>query len=223
MPLRPWTVVLLALATGCSLFDLSADRYACAADAECLEGFSCVRGACLPQICNADGCSPDTLVGLSCAEDTDCGEGGACVTDQRWGYPNGYCSRFCKTDEECGSPHARCVGGTCFRRCLDSSTCRPGYKCFGSDDSVRACAPATQNVGEQCNAEYPCIDGFSCTDHTPAPICTRECDPATGCPRGTCALTGAGYRCVFDCTGDPTLCRDPFKCQQFPNGVSGCF
>lgn len=94
-------------------------------------------------------------VGAACAHDADCAGGdlAVCLTDAV--YVNGYCSRFCNTDADCGEG-AFCELGTgngvCVAACTSSADCRgaDNYGCY---------APDEDGGRSGCLPVYPVIDG----------------------------------------------------------------
>jgi len=69
----------------------------------------------------------DGTVGSSCGA---CAAGLACLSD---GVPNGYCTRTCTVQSDCGAAGACILVSTaaiCYRMCQTDDDCRPGYACY---------------------------------------------------------------------------------------------
>jgi len=68
-------------------------------------------------------------VGASCFDFSDCTGSLDCLLN----VPNGYCSRGCRNDMDCGGGEARCGvfddGGFCGQPCDGPEDCRDGYAC----------------------------------------------------------------------------------------------
>ena len=146
----------------------------CAADGVC--GDACPDKAndpdC-PESCASNGlCSaltcptpdPDCApLGSPCVAAQQCG-GGRCVTDPQ--HPDGYCSRACTGDQDCGETLV-CDGTVCRHQQL----------------------PVVA-IGSPCNAgTEACADNGLCIQlGTGAPTCRAECDVGTDCKSGACVL-----------------------------------
>ena len=69
----------------------------------------------------------DGTVGSACGA---CASDLACISD---GVPNGYCTRTCLEQSDCG-PAGACIlvssTAICYRMCMTDDDCRPGYACY---------------------------------------------------------------------------------------------
>ena len=110
-------------------------------------------------VCKGDGC-----IGAPCAKPADCTEGNASQAAPCWvgpilnnpkllPTPDGYCSRECDSDADCGTGKCYTLPNAtkryCMARCDATNTCRkPGYSCAfeGATDSI--CFP---NANFDCN------------------------------------------------------------------------
>lgn len=160
---------------------------ACATDADCARGASCLDLGDVLQCAPIGGtCAafPPPDLAAPCAGDGDCVNGSdRCV--EAGGLD--YCSTGCATAADCPPGFGRCAEGTCR---LDFEL---GPQGCGRDPTA-ALPP--------CGADGACPDGLTCATElldplgsTVAPFCTRPCDG--GCPAGTaCHPTAAGDLCL---------------------------
>jgi hypothetical protein len=138
---------------------------ACASDAECSAGESCVDGACVADV---DAGRPAPDAGCACAEGEVCG-GGACEPD-------------------CGDPRAIPCAGVCdyaTGRCAEAGApgilAGEGETCAGTG---RTCLPGTEcSLAGECVAAPPCA-ALRCTEDG-ATCWGRSC--LTTRPAGACA------------------------------------
>jgi hypothetical protein len=71
--------------------------------------------------------------------------GGYCL--EAWfGYPEGYCTQFCKVDGDCiTGAHCDLTQATCVKSCATTAECRTGYQCvdnvYGYQDGRTECMP----------------------------------------------------------------------------------
>ena len=103
-------------------------------------------------LCKGAGC-----IGAPCTQSVECTEGAngaaVCWTGTLLNNPqlvttaNGYCSRECTTDSDCGTGKCETLPGVtkhyCMARCSTATTCRhPGYSCAFDGPSGGVCFPA---------------------------------------------------------------------------------
>lgn len=195
-------------------------------------------------------CQPgDRPLGAPCSHNTEC----ASSTDQPLCilelFPNGACSSWCTTDDDCG-PGGACVpalgAGVCLERCEALFDCFPGAIC-ASEDVGDVCIPVD---GELCGNERDddgddvvdcddddCEGTLACT--TPEADCANledddedgyiDCADATGCAATpTCdpgdGEVGAACDAPGDCaseSGDDPLCLP--ASEGFPGGYCSEF
>lgn len=125
----------------------------CASTAECRADYQCIQlglspsRVCYPVPPGSSNPNGDP-VGSGCVSDNDCAQGLSCLADQGW--PGGYC-----TLAYCDPQTNPCPGGSdcfnfpgsyslCLNQCPSggsTSTCRPGYYCFGPAQSPGNCLP----------------------------------------------------------------------------------
>lgn len=201
-------------------------------------------GCCAPGCTSASDsdCVATAPVGAPCTSGGGCLTG-ACIDEQNFSWPAGYCTAACRGNADCGI-NSHCGfknadgDGYCLRTCAQNTDCRgPEYECYDVDDdeaAVRECAPVASGagqVGDACEGFGDCSGGQlgACIGQAngwKAGYCSRICSDAAGegCPTGShCGLrdatTGKGY-CVKDCAND-TQCRaDGYRCWD-GDGVAG--
>ncbi|XXU40415.1 hypothetical protein WME93_17605 [Sorangium sp. So ce1000] len=227
--------------------DLAICIAGCETAADCRDGYECSpAGMCLPN-CTSDaqctevgscheasgGCYlPD---GSACTDSAECG-GYLCITEVPDGWPGGYCSGACETDDECDG--GVCApSGYCFVECATSDECRDGYWCDeglcmphctsdaqcttdGATCVVDAgyCSPAPGEGadGDPCTADTDCAGLICALDAWgwPGGYCSSVCDDENPCADGgICARDGTCNRACAT-TAD---CRDGYECTP-----SGC-
>ena len=73
------------------------------------------------------------------------------------------------------------------------------------------CGDSKSKLGSACDTGTVC-DGL-CMLSLPGGMCTRECDPDSGCSKGTCTKIVGGYYCLPNCDDDSD-CRteDGYRC-----------
>lgn len=210
----------------------------CGTDSDCRTGYECY--ATLGSTVNA--CQPVGLgartVGQSCTTSMDCagGENVFCEGPAA-GYKNGYCQKYCDTNNPCpfGSHCAfdddvfgSAVVGVCLRDCASNASCRgngaDGYMCYDADDDgASECFVAgTGNgaVGGPCDGPWDCDGGAwgRCGSEKgggfPDGYCSIACGTDQGdCPFGShCGTTVITGFCVADCVLS-TQCRAGYTCQ----------
>lgn len=217
----------------------------CADDTDCRSGYTCR---------NDDEDSPATrecapsgigtaAIGEACASTADCSGGDVafCLVQDR-GWQDGYCTRTCTSDGDCGgAAHCAAIGedgvGVCMTNCT-GPTCRtPGYACHDFDgDSQTECAPAatgTGTTGSACRNTFECmggVDGLCITNpewvdgYCTVLDCTNDTD-CTSTAGGHCSEVGAGANvCTAGCTSDAD-CRTPgYACYDVDgNGRNECW
>jgi MYXO-CTERM domain-containing protein len=201
----------------------------CIGDAgTCLYGEVCAAG---PGSCG--GCVPEDLLsaprglGESCEADDEC-QSTSCLLEAG----DGYCSRGCSTDDDCGAGyHCRvmedasanvCVRGDrggAGQNCIDNLDCGEGLFCAerGSDAwCTRFCA-----------SDADCPTAFSCVDVGGASLCApdlgivgSECVTEDDCISGLCQPLGASGAsvCTRFCSID-SHCSSGFACVRSDDGV----
>jgi hypothetical protein len=76
-------------------------------------------------------------IGDACFKDSDCPSTAAFLGLCSLNYPNGYCTRLCAQDSDCGQGSlcvASTTGANCARICTKATDCRvsDGYSCSGT-------------------------------------------------------------------------------------------
>lgn len=149
----------------------------------------------------------DGTMGSSCGT---CESGLQCAASGQ--IPNGYCSRTCATEADCGSL-GHCVptasGSICFRGCAGDSDCRPGYACKDAGAAGSVCDVGTPvNVGgsggggsggDCATVISPAVAGNGCAIRLVTP------------PRCADVDLSNGQTYEFAWTTDGTFCETPFK------------
>lgn len=188
--------------------------------------------------------TPPNPLGLACPTGTECPAGFTCL-DEGEGWPGeGYCTRGCLSDAECGA-NAFCspdLGGG-NRLCLpDCSDCTaPGRVCTATLNGFlmlggSACVPGnpTATDGIACNNFGDCNGAQACLNNPfdlPGGMClTIGCtvgNDATCAPGGdgTCVMLGGGGAtgCVDQCTmGSDCRVAEGYTCVPLMSGPSVC-
>lgn len=189
----------------------------CASEADCRidEGYRCIDpdgDDSAPRVClpfcraNTDCTEPDMACdthgrpplchdatgrqnGEPCAHHSDCAAGSYCLAERALfgGWPKGYCTQDCLTEEECGN------GGTCILSCADDDGRPTTDPC---DDDTRPGVPDPDNRGicmATCTPgpEACARQGYTCKSLGPARgaeknVCAPDCNEA----HGGCGETG---------------------------------
>lgn len=224
---------------------------------QCRPGFGCADdGYCFPgceddsdcdagRECDPTGSfggtgqcfTPGTSIGAACMRSEDCGEGQRCLSERRWGLPDGMCGVIfvdCDPATDAGCPNgASCLeiqaGGGTFGICLDSCSTdadctRDGYECVDREVGSSYCGPEFDDsaLGVPCSGDpprNPCQGGICLSEAQtgyPDSMCVETgCDAAaqTGCgPAAVCVdINGTGV-CHPECTM-PTDCRAGYDCR----------
>lgn len=166
---------------------------ACASDAECGLGTTCVStsaGNVCAKPCE-NGAPMGCEAGFFC-ELTD-GCDGACVP--RNGASPQRLGESCASNADCASgacaeqsDGSRVCAATCE---ADAGNCLAGEVCAAAQGSCGVCADESESaglrgLGEPCAADGECLSG-ACLDDAGASYCTRACDGDAAC--------GDGYHC----------------------------
>ena len=174
----------------------------------------------------------DDAAGRTCRRDGDC-PGGTCVSalhilapDSALAAPDGYCTRDCENDSECGAqglcsvPSGE-IRGECLARCDAQRPCREGYDCVGESAVLNlagTCQPRPETdqledgiVGQACATNRDCGGGL-CFGKTPVgeslpdQYCTGRClsDADCGAGGGCLGFAGSGRpgTCLLRCETD---------------------
>jgi len=140
---------------------LAADAYAqpCSSDADCADGFACVKGVSVP----------------GCATPPDCPDPTP-VEDE-----TGWCEQLpqtCETDADCPA-YLKCVAN-------QSQTCWADSEGNTGCDPIDPNAPKTcEYVAIACTTDTDCPANFECIE-IPVPCAAVECPPGTECPPDNC-------------------------------------
>lgn len=136
-----------------------------------------------------------------CRMDADCPEGSLCLRNTD-GYPGGFCTRICTSDDDC-NPGIEGVSGVCqqvgnrrlcMRQCLNGFDCgREGYTCVGAQYGRNTIDPGV------CQ---PSCDMNNCGSDARCNFWTGRCEPLTAPspPPGNdngqpCSMSGMGSEC----------------------------
>lgn len=159
----------------------------CTEQDQCLNGFTCEQGTCLP--------------GIACNDvDMPCSRGvcasGACVDKDE-----------CVVESDCLGGKV-CEAGVCEENVCDSGklTCERGV-C-----SVDAAACVNKEVCAAATEAEDCVDGFSC--YGQSCVSEEELCEALDCERsgGVCSVADKACINADDCAGDDGQCLDGFFC-----------
>lgn len=179
----------------------------CSVPADCDEGFTCLEGACVPEVpetscdpaCGGDTpfCDEDAGVCVACISDNQCEEGFRCDA--------GSCVEraACETSEECDG--GVCSDGVCVT-CTETEGCGTGV----CDTSVAGgqCVTCTAELG--CGGATPICD----TD-VPGGLCITCSDDAHCSGDALCDVTVEGGACVAclddDSCGEGLFCDDSVR------------
>ncbi len=186
----------------------------------CPAGSVCTGGVC---VASSRG------LGDPCASDADC-DSAACIEQPTDGWTDGYCSKGCLGDAECG--YGNHCGfrdgngrGVCLKGCSSSSGCRAGYECWDIDgDGTNTCAPVGSGsgpVGAACLSYADCGGGrgglcATQAQHFKGGYCSfAACSATRACPAGShCAFRdGSGNgACAADCSSNASCRADGYGC-----------
>jgi hypothetical protein len=188
--------------------------------------------------------TPPNPLGMDCPTGTECPAGFTCL-DEADGFPgNGYCTRGCLDDAECGAD-AFCgpdLGGgrfclpTCASCTASNRVCSPALNGF-YQLPMPACIPGDPSAhdGHACNTFGDCNAHQACLDN-PFDLPNGYCI-TTGCTVGdntTCATGGDGVciplggggatGCLDGCT-TTSDCRstEGYTCDTVAMGTNVCF
>jgi hypothetical protein len=191
--------VLVLLAPACMP---SADefKFACTGDAQCGDGWVCVKGLCaaiseLPtcdqgaELCNGECCQP----GEECVESAE-GKDRCCVLDVAVHCINGEDLYHVDSCGDVGARVTECPGG-CSQQTHECQTCTPD--CLRPDGvSVKECGTDSCN-GATCGdcggvpAHGVCVDDYKCDCNANARCAQPDgrvlcCGPGESCVEGSC-------------------------------------
>ncbi len=157
---------------------------------------------------SADG---DLAIGSPCVADQACSGGihGYCLMETEFKWADGYCTKECATNADCGEGAHCGVSGACYANYCD----RPNYVLDDTDgDGVAECvsgATGQGEIGSTCADVNDCAGGRwgLCIPETPSGLakggyCTLGCGAGQGeCTAGsTCLELGEGESgCVATC------------------------
>ncbi len=184
---------------------------------------------CGDKVCDHNACVDLTaLDGEPCEEDDECV--GFCGTQQDFGWLDGYCTRACVADADCGR-EAVCSpahDNLCMRSCGSHEDCvRDGYICVDDGQGGGVCAGGAAgegSVGDACEGQWDCggYEYGKCLEDWLGGYCVIDCSAGTSqtCPLGSECLmvdaeSGLSY-CVATCD-DADDCRtaEGYVCQGF--------
>ncbi len=169
------------------------------------------------------GTGGSTALATECTTDSDCGADGVCIksTDNEpvfnGGPANGYCSKACNDDADCGPGTCVKAQGETVGKCLLDCTIGPPLegniyqdldpeKCHGRTDL--RCTPLANNGGTVC-----------------LPVCgsDSQCDPGRFCHHkfGVCTdAASSGLEMGAACTQNDDQCDG--VCINFTGGATAC-
>lgn len=202
----------------------------CEGDAgTCLFGEVCVAG---PGACG--GCVPEEILdaprglGEPCETDAEC-RSGECLVEAG----DGYCTRGCATDDECGAGYhcrvmedpsqSQCVRGErsgAGQNCIDNLDCAEGLFCAVRGDD--AWCTLFCGADEDCPAEFSCVSVGEASLCAPdSGIVGSECTANEDCISGFCqpVPSGDGSVCTRFCDAE-SHCAPGFACVRSSDGVS---
>ncbi len=172
------------------------------------------------QTCRNNTCSRDQWIGDECVSGDGCPR---CLTEAKYGYDDGYCSKNCQSDSAC-APDAKCVDydnnglGLCLASCSTNSDCRSGHYCQpGPGAGANTCVPGGSGngaVGSSCSTYSQCAGGLdgSCaleSNGWKGGYCIVWCDSDADCPSGSSC--DDGRFCTDNCQSDAD-CRSGYLC-----------
>ena len=206
-------------------------------------GDAATPGDAAPELHTPAGANADGAVGSTCTADGDCDQG-RCLLDEpitSSTYPDGYCTRRCAVDADCGE-RGVCApgffpgsGGGCYLGCEQDADCgRDGYRCRASGDAG-ICAPGPKRlpddaVGNACASDDDCGGGpMTCTTKVgqldaPDGYCSQRCAIDDDCGAGGICVSPvdtiliSSGSCYRSCT-PPGGCRDGYTCRSFSGAV----
>jgi len=166
--------------------------------------------------------SGSAAIGAACSHIATCsgGQGAFCLLPES-GFYQGYCTKDCSLDSDCGTGNHCSLFGVCLK---NSCTRTIGYANHDADDDGRLeCWPAATGalpVGASCNNLWECSGGsygicLKESSGLPGGYCSVLCDPGQGsCHSGAvCVNVADGSLCMDSCgPGDP--CRSSYTCAE---------
>ena len=189
-------------------------------------------------LCKGPGC-----IGAPCTMNTDCTEGanGAAVcwsgtllnNPQLVTTTDGYCSRECTSDADCGTAKCETLPNStkhyCMARCSTATTCRhPGYSCAFDGPSGGICFPSGNFNCDPTSGDGTCEYGVArnlggciraAYENTAGGVCHLQCEIGVKtCPVddrfGT--TNAPAQECVFldttvDSKGNPAATGDKYR------------
>ncbi len=203
----------------------------CTTDASCgRTGYGCSdRDGQGVKECTPSGSG--STIGSPCTTIQQCpgGNNAACFRQNSAWY-QGYCTRTCQNNTDCGAGAHCGLDGLCL-----ANTCnRMGYQVYDADaDGTLECftaATGTGAVGAACVGSWQCAGGqnggcFSDATGLPGGYCTLFC----GAGEATCSGDSACYNngdfefCVDGCTS-ASQCRTGYSCTDvIGNGQNSCW
>jgi len=165
----------------------------CGNDADCLNGYACVRGSGDPiGLCSAGHAHE------FCNTKEDCEGGYACIHDPS--VPLGTCST-----------------GENGERCVLDDDCLVSHHCVGPKDDGRCSAGA---VDDPCGKPSDCQSGFCFADRAaghPFGTCTTgligsSCLEPEGCQSGRCAVALGNHEGICVSGNDGSMCFNDVDC-----------
>ena len=132
--------------------------------------FNCDDPDCIGQEVCGGG---EGSFGEPCTAHNHCADG-ACLMEIEYGWPGGFCTRWSKDDDECGTcpEGGTCIGWTpigpfsCLLDCAEDDECRPGYDC---DEGLEVCVGWCTD-DDQCTVTGFCNELGFC--ETAPELCT---------------------------------------------------
>lgn len=152
----------------------------CAFDSDCVDGGSCVSGACVPA-CQSDGCPLGFECGaLGCTPCAFCDDvEQPCAPGCSPAVPGRDLGRTCAADADCTS--RICLArGYCATACGEGASCPTGWSCAPDGE---LCQPAGGAFGDACELPMDCFSRL-CLEQSGVATCTQSCDSSDECPAG---------------------------------------
>ena len=209
----------------------------CNSDADCTRaGYGCgdrdydgVR-TCAPKSTGAGA------VGSPCTDASQCSGGTiASCFGYAQNFVNGYCTRICDRNSDCGQGSHCNRYGYCVDTCTSDNTCPADQRCNDSDrDGVNECfifSDGNGAVGDPCTSISDCAGGDNgrCLyDPTIPNLATGYCTLLCGLGQATCGADATCWDedfCVDDCVRNND-CRANFQCLNYDNSQftsDGCW
>lgn len=186
----------------------------CTEDSDCLDGYECKYGFCIPdgKECAEDRHCPDGVcidnMCVDCRYDDDCPDDLVCVAQDN------YTCHECDTNSRCEEIHGEGWG------CNDDYLCERLPEC----DEDNPCGSGEECIDGYCMGGFPeCSDDSDCTDEF-NPFCINntcvECIFSTDCDSRGSDYICVNYNCILDsddCTSDDEcsggkICDDNGMC-----------